>query len=111
YRLRSRRGRGVGAGRGARCGDGGVSERPDYMPDAEWRSLAHEVETTAGHLIGRHPAFSAHARFVHARLAELAHRAYHHGMSEAYRQLRTSDEAADELGVKRVTILKHARTY
>lgn len=82
--------------------------QPDYVTDAAWRYLEPNIDHAWEALAARHPAFLAHERFVRARLAQLAHRAYQHGMREAYRQLRTSDEVAAELGIKRRTVQHHA---
>ena len=58
-----------------------------------------EVDRTAEDILGRHPSFLAHERFVRARLAELAHRTYRHGMTAARLDLRSSDDAAAEIGM------------
>lgn len=85
--------------------------QPEHTTDTEWRHLAPEVRKTADQLVGRHPAFGAHARFVAERLAELAHRAYQHGASVALSELLTSDEAAEALGVTRAWVTRIARRH
>lgn len=65
----------------------------------EHQHLDPEIERTLDALMPRHPAFIAHERFVRERLAELAHRAWQHGMSAARLDLYTSADAANQLGV------------
>src|SRR5690606_2813538 len=85
--------------------------QPDYADDAEWAYLASIMRTLVDDLARIHPAAVSRPVPLRTVLSAALHRAYQCGMHEAYRQLRTSDEAADELGVRPVTIRKHARTY
>jgi len=85
--------------------------QPDYANDAEWAHLAPIQRALVDGLAHIHPAVVSRPVPLRAVLSAALHRAYQAGMHEAYRQLRTSDEAAAELGVRPVTIRKHARTY
>lgn len=71
--------------------------------------LPPEVARTLDALLARHPAFAAHERFVHDRLAELATRAYAHGESGALLGLRTAADAALDLGIDVSGVRRHAR--
>ena len=83
--------------------------QPDYADDAERAHLAPILRTLVDDLARIHPAAVSRPVPLRTVLSAALHRAYQSGMSEAYRQLRTSAEAAAELGVQRVTVLKHAR--
>lgn len=84
---------------------------PEYMDDTEHRLLEHDIDRTREALIRRHPAFMAHERFMVDRLNELAHRAYQHGRSAAVLELRTTDDAVDELGVTRAWVNRMAARH
>lgn len=61
--------------------------------------LDPEIARTVKTILYRHPAFEDDERFVRAHLAELAHRAFQHGQSAARLDLRTTTQAADQLGM------------
>ncbi|MBX6722063.1 MAG: hypothetical protein IRY92_02305 [Dactylosporangium sp.] len=85
--------------------------RPDYADDAEWAYLAPILRALVDDLARIHPAAISRPVPLRTVLSAALHRAYQAGMHEAYRQLRTSDEAAAELGVLPRTVRKHARNY
>ena len=85
--------------------------QPDYADDAEWAYLAPILRTLVDDLARIHPAAISRPVPLRTVLSAALHRAYQAGMHEAYRQLRTSDEAAAELGVLPRTVRKHARNY
>lgn len=85
--------------------------QPEYADDAEWAYLAPVLRTLVDDLARIHPAAVSRPVPLRTVLSAALHRAYQCGMHEAYRQLRTSDEAAAELGVLPRTVRKHARNY
>lgn len=85
--------------------------RPMTSDEREQRYLDPEIDRTCAELTARHPAILAHERFIRNRLAVLAQRAYQHGQHEAYRQLVTTDEATDLLGITRRSVQALARRH
>ncbi len=77
----------------------------------EQRLADPEVSKTLEQLLQRHPAFIAHERFIADRLAELAHRAYQHGASNALLSLMTSTQAAESTGVTRAWLTRVAARH
>lgn len=72
---------------------------------------AAEVEKVVAALMSRHPAFTAHERFITDRLTKLARRACQHGANAALLSLRSPRQVATEIGVTKAWVIRLAARH